>query len=148
MKKVRNIIVLVLLVYAGLVFNKKASPVTDYYDATTNLNVRSGAGTKYPVSFTLQKGDEVEILSKNNSWYKIKYLEQTGYANSKYLEYSRTISYKEKEFLTSQQKKNVKLFITIGVLVGIVIPVGFNIFRKIRDRRLLKTVTEPKNKGP
>jgi len=57
----------------------------DYYIATADLKVRTGAGKEYQVSFTLKKGDEVEVLSKNGSWYKIKYLEETGYAYSQYL---------------------------------------------------------------
>ncbi len=69
-----------------------ASPIflfaTDYCIATTGVNVRTGAGKGYSVAFTLQKGDEVEILSKKNNWYEIKYQEKTGYASSKYLKSS------------------------------------------------------------
>lgn len=57
----------------------------DYYTATTTLNVRSGAGTKYPVMFTLKKGDQVKVHSKIKNWYEIEYKEKTGYASSKYL---------------------------------------------------------------
>ncbi len=65
---------------------------TDYYIATIELNVRTGAGQGYSVFYKLQKGDEVELISKDNRWYKIKYSGKTGYAHSKYLKYSRTIS--------------------------------------------------------
>lgn len=58
---------------------------SDYYIATSDLNVRSGAGKKYPLYFTIEKGESVEVLSKNGSWYKIKYLERMGFAHSKYL---------------------------------------------------------------
>lgn len=57
----------------------------DNYLVTKDLNVRTGAGTNYVVSFTLQKGDEVELLSKNGNWYKINYIGKIGYAHSKYL---------------------------------------------------------------
>lgn len=63
---------------------------TDYYKATTTLNVRSGAGTSYSVLFSINKGDEVELISKDNNWFEIKYKEKTGYASSKYLKFSRT----------------------------------------------------------
>jgi len=56
----------------------------DYYVATTDLNVRNGAGTEYSVVFTLHTGDKVEVLSKNGSWYKINYLGEIGYAHLKY----------------------------------------------------------------
>ena len=65
---------------------------TDYYITTTGINVRTGVGKGYPVSFTLQKGDEVEILSKQNNWYKIKYGGKTGYASSKYLKSATDLS--------------------------------------------------------
>jgi len=43
----------------------------DYYLATSDLNVRTGPGSGYSVSFTLREGDEVELLLKKNSWNKI-----------------------------------------------------------------------------
>jgi uncharacterized protein YraI len=61
---------------------------TDYCIATTGANVRTGAGKGYSVAFTLHKGDKVEILSKQDNWYEIKYLGKTGYASSKYLKSS------------------------------------------------------------
>ena len=85
--RINQILLATLLTVPSLI-----SFATDYYIATAVLNVRTGEGTEYSVSFTLQKGDEVEILSKNSSWYKIKYLGKTGYAYSKYLKFSRTIS--------------------------------------------------------
>ena len=80
--KVKQILLATLLTVSPLI-----SFATDYYIATTDLNVRTGAGTGYSVSYTLQKGDEVEFLSKESNWYKIKYLGKTGYAHSKYLKY-------------------------------------------------------------
>ena len=61
---------------------------TEYYITTTGVNVRTGAGKGYSVAFTLQKGDEVEVLSKQNNWYEITYKGKTGYASSKYLKSS------------------------------------------------------------
>ena len=77
---IRTICFAILLAISPLI-----SFAIDDYMATSNLNVRTGAGKNYPVSFTLQKGNEVEVLSKNGSWYKIKYLGEVGYADSKYL---------------------------------------------------------------
>ena len=55
--------------------------ITDKVDAAnitgtvtaTSLNVRSGASTSYSVIGKVTKGEEVEILSSNNGWYKIEY---------------------------------------------------------------------------
>jgi len=68
--RIKQILLTILLTVPSLI-----SFATDYYRATAILNVRTGEGTEYSVSFTLQKGDEVEILSKNNDWYRIMYWE-------------------------------------------------------------------------
>jgi uncharacterized protein YraI len=141
MKKVRKVVVVILLLFMVLTVNKnRISYSTDYYTATANLNVRTGKGTGYPVSFTLRKGDEVEIMSKKDNWYQIKYLEKTGYVYSKYLRHSRTISESNTRF--HNISKNTISHIVTGVFAGLVLFIGFIIYRKIRDRKLLKTVTQ------
>lgn len=91
---------------------------TDYYKATTTLNVRSGAGTSYSVLFSINKGDEVEIISQDNNWYEIKYKEKTGYASSKYLKFSRTeISTNQN---TSIKANDNKIIWIIGFVVFLV----------------------------
>jgi hypothetical protein len=128
---VKQILLATLLTVSPLI-----SFATDYYIATSDLNVRTGAGTGYSVSFTLQKGDEVELLSKGNSWYKIKYLGKTGYAHSKYLKFSRTIS---------STKSNIPQILNnllIGAYVSLALFLSFIIYGKIRDRNLLKNVTD------
>lgn len=114
---------------------------TDYYIAKTELNVRTGTGTGYSVSFTLQKGDEVEFLSKENNWYKIKYSGKIGYAHSKYLEYSRTLS--DKRLQDTQQTVT---YLLIGAFTILALFVVYIIYRKIRDNKLLKSVTDT-NRG-
>ena len=116
---------------------------TDYYIATSDLNVRTGAGTRYPVSFILKKGDEVELISNESNWYKIKYFGETGYASSKYLKFSRTIS---------EQKSNSNLVrprldnVLIAAYAILTLFVGFIVYGKIRDNRLLQSVTN-KSRG-
>jgi hypothetical protein len=88
---------------------------TDDYRATENINVRSGPGTNYSVSFTLQKGDEVEVLSENGSWYEIKYLGKIGYAHSKYLK-----AIPNTEFNTSQQSDADSSGVSALMLLGLI----------------------------
>jgi hypothetical protein len=88
---------------------------THYYAATKDLNVRSGAGMEYPVSFTLQKGDEVEVLSRNGSWYRIKYSGRIGYAHSKYLK-----AIPDTKFNTSQQSETDNSGLSTLVLLGLI----------------------------
>lgn len=51
-----------------------------------NLNVRSGAGTAYPVQARLAKGETVLLLSSNGGWSRILYHgTKTGYVSAQYL---------------------------------------------------------------
>ncbi|HYF67819.1 MAG TPA: NERD domain-containing protein [Ohtaekwangia sp.] len=116
---------------------------TDYYITTSDLNIRTGPGTKYHVSFTLQKGDEVELLSKEGDWYKIKHLGQTGYVSSKYLKFYRTGSE------TKSNRDSIRRIVNnllVAAYVGLTLFIGFIIYEKVRDQRLLKSVTN-KSRG-
>lgn len=126
-----------ILLAAILTVSSLISFATDYCIATTVLNVRTGEGTEYSVSFTLQKGEEVEVLSKNGNWYRIKYLGESGYVHSKYLKYSRTIS--DKGLHIPQQ---TVLCLLIGVFISFALFIIFFFFIKTRDKKLLKTVTK------
>lgn len=139
MKNLVKVIIIILLLLIAFIANKKNIPSAfdrDYYLATAGLNVRTGAGTGHSIFFTLQKGDEVEVLSKKKNWFKIRYQDKKGYAYSKYLKYSRTVPYTIFQF--SQQSLS---YIVIGIFAVVILPIGFGIFRKIRDKKLLKTVT-------
>lgn len=112
---------------------------TEFYTANTLLNVRNGEGKEYFVSFTLQKGDEVEVLSKNKDWFRIKFNDKVGYAHSKYLSYSRTVSDTVSD--TTDQKMPsfaIAVFICLAILIA-----GY-IIKKVQDRKLLETVTDSK----
>ena len=54
--------------------------------ASSNLNVRSGAGTSYKVTGSLAKGKIVVVLSESNGWSRVLYNGvKTGYVSSQYL---------------------------------------------------------------
>ena len=53
--------------------------------ATTGLNVRSGAGTSYSKIGTLYAGAKATALGSSNGWTKINYNGKTGYVSSTYL---------------------------------------------------------------
>ncbi|TVR84635.1 MAG: hypothetical protein EA412_00250 [Chitinophagaceae bacterium] len=111
----------------------------EYHIATADLNVRTGAGTEHNVIFTLQEGIEVEVLSKNNNWYKVRYQGKTGYVYFEYLEFSRT---ELNENLQSFRKTLPLIFKVF--IAGTILIVSLLIIRKVRDTRLLKTVTNTK----
>lgn len=50
------------------------------------LNVRSGAGSSFPVRFQVPKGSTVDVITMDGDWWQIRYGGQIGWAVSKYLE--------------------------------------------------------------
>lgn len=134
--KIKPILLVVLIIVLPIV-----SFATDFYIATSDLNVRVGEGPRYSVSFTLKQGDEVELLSIENDWYNIKYLGKTGYASSKYLKLSRTTP--DTQSITFWQSANNFLIIPY---ICLLLFLCFIVYRKIRDKQLLENVTS-KNRG-
>lgn len=65
--------------------NEKPSNQAMKYKTTANLNMRSGAGTKYKVVTVVPKGKQVTLFSKHGSWYKVSYSGKKGYVSSQYL---------------------------------------------------------------
>ena len=43
------------------------------YQTTANLNMRTGAGTKYKVIMTIPKGKPVTVTERLGNWYKVSY---------------------------------------------------------------------------
>ena len=80
----RSIIAL-LLIAAMVVPSIALAATTDYMYATTPLNVRSGAGTGFPVVGHLQINERVTVIGASGNWYMITYAGGTGYASKKYL---------------------------------------------------------------
>lgn len=118
--KVKVFATLVLLTILSL-----GTFATDYYTATTNLNIRSGEGTEYPVLFELNEGEEVELISQDNSWDKIKYNGQTGYASSKYLQFERTTNAASTDTETNNYYAKRNIYLTVGLVVVLILIIGF-----------------------
>ncbi|WP_455543795.1 SH3 domain-containing protein, partial [Intestinibacter sp.] len=55
------------------------------YVNTTGLNMRSGPATTYSLITTISKNTQVEVISVENGWAKIKYNSKTGYVSNQYL---------------------------------------------------------------
>ena len=53
--------------------------------AQTDLNVRSGPGTQYPVVGSIQDGETVDVGSCTGSWCRVSFSGGSGYASRKYL---------------------------------------------------------------
>ena len=59
---------------------------------TSNINVRTGASTKYKSIGKIKKGKTVKILSSKNGWYQVQYSNTKGWSSSKYIKKSTTSS--------------------------------------------------------
>ncbi len=63
----------------------------DTYYATTELNVRTGPGTKYPVIGELAKNQQVTRVGKSGNWYKLLTTDGSdAYASASYLKLFKT----------------------------------------------------------
>ena len=60
------------------------------------VNIRVNPGSNESVKFVLKKGDEVEILSKKDSWVNIKFNNKDGWVQeSAIVEKSETVNNKD-----------------------------------------------------
>ncbi|MGC4021701.1 MAG: HNH endonuclease [Cyclobacteriaceae bacterium] len=106
----------ILLALLLMVFT--TSFAAQFYKATEILYVRSGAGVEYPVSFTLLKGEEVELVEKLGDWYKIKYDNRSGFVYYKGLEFSRVGSSSSE---SESANETFNTYVIIGALGALVI---------------------------
>lgn len=107
---------LVLLLVVSLTCPIMAN-ANETYIASSDLNVRSGAGKNYPIAFLLKKGDTVEFLSEKGKWYEIKYSDKIGFAHSKFLSHLSGDENRSSEFYESY---NPKIDILVLLIVGII----------------------------
>ena len=66
--------------------NSSTTTTVKYVNATSGLNVRSGAGTSYSKIGSLDYKEKVTVLSTSYGWAKINYKGQAGYVSSSYLQ--------------------------------------------------------------
>jgi len=138
-KTTHFVLIVFVIIVAFLIHKNKLADTNHYYETITGLNVRTGIGKKYPISFTLEKGDKVKVISKKGAWYKINYNGKIGYAYSGYM--VKQSGY-DTELLLSDNYKQALIFIGVVILSIIVIYYCLIFYRKNRNTRLLKTVTD------
>jgi mannosyl-glycoprotein endo-beta-N-acetylglucosaminidase len=102
------------------------------YQTTDNLNIRSGAGTKYKVTKTVPKGGIVYSTARVGSWYKVSYVYTAnkkkyivnGWAIGSYLkEYYQYLNTKGTFYITY---KNTSLYSTPDTKKKAVFNIGTN----------------------
>lgn len=72
-------------VNASYLTSSKPSTSTATKVTTTNVNLRTGAGTQYSIIRTVASNTTVEVLGTSGSWYKVKVGSDTGYILGDYL---------------------------------------------------------------
>lgn len=86
-KKVMMVLTALSIGFIGVV--QESTPVeastVSLYKTTDNLNLRTGASVKYKRILTIPRGKQVQYVSKEGSWYKVKYASKMGYVSSAYL---------------------------------------------------------------
>jgi len=115
-----------------------SATTTDYYVVKRDVNVRSGPGTQYLVLFKLSKNDEVEHVLTSGNWHKIRHLGRTGYVNSKYFSFSKTIPINKEK----KPQLTTNYFLIIFYL-SVALVIIFFLYKKIQPWYLLGRVTEP-----
>lgn len=142
----RNAIKLILIITLLFIAFKVQKDVilsafhANQYTATSDLHVRSGAGIKYSILFTLRKGEEVELLSRSGNWFFVQHKNERGYAYFKYLASSISVSDIIERF--SQQPV---LFLAIGITVVILLTTVFSVIRRPRVDNLQAFVPRQSN---
>lgn len=63
-----------------------ATKMSGKYQASANLNLRSGSSIKFKAIGIIPKGKTVECVAKSGNWYKVKYGSKTGWVSSYYLQ--------------------------------------------------------------
>jgi len=80
-----------ILASNGSEINKSKSP-HNIVLTTTNVNLRSGPGINFPSKTIIPKGSQLKVISINNNWYEVTYLQKTGFVFKEYLIFSNSNS--------------------------------------------------------
>jgi uncharacterized protein YraI len=70
---------------AGILIASAGAAVAAPAAVTSDLNVRSGPGTKYAVVGSVPAGATVNVLSCNGGWCRVAFGSRQGFVNNSYL---------------------------------------------------------------
>lgn len=83
------------------------------------LNIRSGPSTNYTVLTQVKSGDKLQILEKNNEWYKVKLSNGiTGYGSEQYININKNNTSANNSINMEGKKGQVKVNTTLNVRKG------------------------------
>lgn len=87
--------------------NNKSNEKTGYINEE-NVNMRKSAGTTYAVVDVLKLNTQVTIIGKEDTWYKIKFGNTTGYVLKDYVSDTKKVTSRSSEEPRTEQEKEEK----------------------------------------
>lgn len=99
--KIKNILIATSVLSIALIGEVKAYPGKV---STETLNLRNKPTTDSNIISLLNEGEELDIISEEGDWYKVKYKDQEGYASKKYIK-----TEKKEEVKDPKEEKNEEL---------------------------------------
>lgn len=110
--------------------NLKQTDTSKYVVTTNSLNVRAGASTSTNKIGKLTYGQNVEVLSLANNWYKVNYNGTTGYVSADYIKKvtsnSSTVETKTETFNTNKFINLSMQYVDVPYVWGGTTPDGFD----------------------
>lgn len=95
----------IIIAISMIVFTTKVQAATGKV-TTETLNLRSKASTDSSVVKLLNMDDELEILSEEGNWYKVKVGDNEGYVSKDYVKLGKTSTETNNTTLTDNNKNN------------------------------------------
>lgn len=105
MKKIKKIC-LICFVFCIIVLNYNVFAQTGIVTGK-NVRLRKEATTDSKVLSTMSKNEEVEVLGEEESWYKIKYEDKTGYVSKDYIKIEEIVEDTTSEKIEEPKEEQV-----------------------------------------
>lgn len=104
-------------------FSASSVLAADYLSVTVdNANVRTGPGTKYPVSMELFKGYPLKVLKTQGEWHKVSdYEKDTGWIHQSIVKDRDTVIVNARKSLNMRSGPSTKDSIVADVERGVVL---------------------------
>ena len=120
MKKLISICILSTTVF---LFSISAAFAAGYLSVTTdNANVRTGPGTKYPISMELFQGYPLKILKQQGEWYKVAdYENDSGWIHDSIVKKNDSVIVNAKNSVNMRSGPSTKDTIVADVERGVVL---------------------------
>ena len=108
MKNIRRVITISIVFLLSLFYINTVNAANTAKVASDTVRIRKEANTNSTILELISLNDEVEVLEKENDWYKIKYKDITGYVKADLLSLNETEEEKKEETPEETQNPQTK----------------------------------------